>query len=166
MQKFLSIISCFLILFVISIPRKVHCEDNNRAVSELLGTAETFFLSLRTNDYKTAWNLLSKKSHETIVNDVYKASRKIGANTTRENIYQDFDNSGIIFQNYWKAFIEAFDPDLILENSRWEIAFINKTKAEIIITHKKAEAPAQLKLFREDNAWKIGLVETFWTRKL
>jgi len=55
---------------------------------------------------------------------------------------------------------------MILENSRWEIAFIKEDKAEIIITYKKSAEPARLKIFREDNTWKIGLVETFWTRKL
>jgi len=48
----------------------------------------------------------------------------------------------------------------------WEIGFIKENKAEIIIKQKKSEEPARLKLFKENNKWKVGLVETFWTRKL
>jgi hypothetical protein len=37
-------------------------------------------------------------------------------------------------------------------------------RAEILLTHHGATHPATLKMFREDGAWKVGLVETFWSR--
>ena len=165
MHKFLSAIFVLLFCIAIIIPCTSNAQDNN-SINSVLDSAEKFFLALKDKKFNAAWNLLSKKSQGTIISDIYKASHKIGARTTKEDIRQDFNNSGIIFQNYWNAFLDTFDPGMILENSRWEIAFIKEDKAEIIITHKKSAEPARLKIFREDNTWKIGLVETFWTRKL
>lgn len=165
MHKSLSVI--FVLLFLVStvIPCTLKAQDNS-SINSVLDPAERFFISLKAKDYKHAWNLLSVKSQETIIRDVYKASSKIGATTTIEDIRQDFDNSGLISQNYWDAFLNTFDPNLILENSRWEIGFIKENKAEIIIKQKRSEEPARLKLYKENNKWKVGLVETFWTRKL
>lgn len=165
MHKFLSAVFVLLFCIVITIPCTSNAQDND-PVNSVLDSAEKFFLALKDKKFNAAWNLLSKKSQVTIINDVYKESHKIGARTTKEEIRQDFNNSGIIFQNYWNAFLDTFDPGMILENSQWEISFIKEDKAEIIITYKKSVEPARLKIFREDNAWKIGLVETFWTRKL
>jgi hypothetical protein len=163
MRKFLSVI--LAIFFCITIPCALKAQDND-SINAVLDSAEQFFILLRSREYKEAWDLLSEKSQKTIIKDVYKASNKIGANTTIEDIRRDFDNSGLISRNYWNAFLDTFDPNMILENSRWEIGFIEEKKAEIIIRHKKSEAPARLKLFKENNKWKVGLVETFWTRKL
>jgi hypothetical protein len=43
---------------------------------------------------------------------------------------------------------------------------INSYTAEIYVQHKKSEKPAVLKMFKEDNVWKLGLEESFGTRKL
>ncbi|MBP2684153.1 MAG: putative cytosolic protein, partial [Deltaproteobacteria bacterium] len=56
------------------------------------------------------------------------------------------------------------DPDIALEHSRWEIGSVGKDRAEILLTHHGADHPARLQLFREDGGWKVGLVETFWSR--
>ena len=165
MHKFLPAIFVLFLFIAIVIPCTSNAQDSN-SINSVLDSAEKFFLSLRAKEYKTTWNLLSKKSQETIIKDVYKASNKIGAKTTKESIQQDFNNSGVISQNYWNAFLDTFDPNMILENSRWEIAFVKEYEAEITITHKKSGEPARLKIFKEDNIWKVGLVETFWTRKL
>jgi hypothetical protein len=165
MHKFFSAIFVLLLCISTVIPCTLKAQENS-SINSVLDTAERFFISLKTKEYKPAWNLLSKKSQETIIKDIYKASNEIGANTTIEDIQQDFDNSGLISKNYWDAFLDTFDPNLILENSRWEIGFIKENKAEIIIKQKKSEEPARLKLFKENNKWKVGLVETFWTRKL
>jgi hypothetical protein len=165
MHKFLSAIFVLLLFITIVIPCTSNGQDSS-SINSVLDSAEKFFLSLRAKDYKTTWDLLSKRSQETIIKDVYKASNKIGAKTTKENIQQDFNSSGVISQNYWNAFLDTFDPNMILEDSRWEIAFIKEHEAEITITYKKSEEPARLKIFKEDHIWKVGLVETFWTRKL
>jgi len=163
MRKFLSVI--FFFFFCIAIPCALKAQDNN-SINAVLDSAERYFILLRSREYKEAWDLLSEKSQKTIIKDVYKASNKIGAHTTIEDIRRDFDNSGLISRNYWNAFLDTFDPDLILEKSRWEIGFIEDKEAEIMITQRKSKEPARLKLFKENNKWKVGLVETFWSRKL
>jgi hypothetical protein len=45
------------------------------------------------------------------------------------------------------------------------MGFLRKDKAEIIITYNKSRRPATLKMHKEKNTWKVGLVETFWPRK-
>jgi hypothetical protein len=43
---------------------------------------------------------------------------------------------------------------------------INKDTAEIYVQNKKSELPAILKMFKEDDVWKLGLEESFGARKL
>lgn len=164
MNKFLLL--TFVILCVLSTakPYSLNAQDD-RFLNAVLAPAEDFFVALKNKKFDIAWSLLSKKSRETIINDVYKASTKIGGTTTKEDIERDFSGFGIISRNYWNSFLTTFDPNMILEKSRWEIGFIKELEAEIIITYKRSEEPAKLKIFNEDNAWKVGLVETFWTRK-
>ncbi|RJQ44810.1 MAG: hypothetical protein C4538_09415 [Nitrospiraceae bacterium] len=139
--------------------------NDDITVSEVLESAEKFFLSLKGNDFHNVWRLLTEKSRLTIINDVYKSTRKIGGEITKDEIRKDFENSGMISSNYWRSFLNTFDPDMILKESRWEMVPIKKTTAEIIITHKKSREPAILSLKKENAVWKVGLVETFWTRK-
>ncbi len=108
---------------------------------------------------------MSEESHEKIIDDVYKDSKKMGLGIEKKTIIKDFKSNGAMFSNYWIAFHNNFDPDMILEQSRWEMGFIKKNQAEIIITYKKSENPAILKMFKEGGMWRVGLVETFWTRK-
>ncbi len=76
-----------------------------------------------------------------------------------------FEAGGPIARGYWNGFLVQFNPDIALEQSRWERGKIAGDRAEITITYKTAEKPALLKLFRENGRWKAGLVETFWGRK-
>ncbi len=122
-------------------------------------------MALRDREYETAWSLLTEKSHKTIINDIYISSQKTGGKKKKEDIIRDFDSRGVLFNNYWNAFLASFDTDIILEQSLWEIGFMKKNKAEIILTYKNSAAPTRLKLYREDGFWKVGLVETFWTKR-
>ena len=54
-----------------------------------------------------------------------------------------------------------FNPDFVLEESKWEMGKIEKDKAEIIIRYRKSEGPATLKMFKEEGKWVVGLEETF-----
>ena len=81
-----------------------------------------------------------------------------------EAVRRDFVAGGPIAHDYWDAFLRRFDPDIALEHSRWEIGSVGKDRAEILLTHHGADHPATLKMFLEDGGWKVGLVETFWTR--
>lgn len=38
-------------------------------------------------------------------------------------------------------------------------------RAQIVITYKKAEKPATLHMVGESGMWKVGLTESFWSRK-
>ena len=108
---------------------------------------------------------LTTKSKDTIVDDVYKELIKSNNSYSRDQLKKDFDQNGNISKSYWDAFLTVFNPDMVLEESKWEMGLTEKDKSEIIITYKKAERPAILKMFKEDGQWKVGLVETFWTRK-
>ncbi len=165
MNKFLTLISVFFLNLLILFSFHANSQNNPTTLDILLDSSENFFFSLEKGEYQTAWELLSEKSHKTIINDVYKATRKLQKDIKREDIANDFLTKGIMFRNYWYAFAGNFDSKMILEESRWEIGYISKERAEIIITYKKTEHPAKLKMFKENNAWKVGLVETFWTRK-
>jgi hypothetical protein len=79
-------------------------------------------------------------------------------------VRSDFVAGGPIARDYWNAFLRRFDPDVAIEHSRWEIGSVGKDRAEILITRHGADRPATLKMFREDGGWKVGLVETFWSR--
>ena len=57
-------------------------------------------------------------------------------------------------------------PDIVLNESKWEIGKVGSDEAEIVLQYKKSEKPAVLKLFKEDNAWKLGLDESFGARGL
>lgn len=169
MRQYWSIILLSLFLALSSSIRSSYAEENGLVISGILDSAESFFISLKTGDYKTSWRLLSQRSRETIVKDVYKATGKMGISITAQEIRSDFENSGMIANSYWKAaFNDTFDPDIILKESKWEMGKISKDQAEILITHIKARhsAPAHLKVLKENGAWTVGLVETFWVRKL
>ncbi len=140
-------------------------DGNYKSIAPVLNSAEKFFVSLKNNEFETAWSLLSEKSHEMIIDDVYEAAKKINRNIKIEEIIQDFNGRGVMFNSYWKAFHGTFDTEMLLEQSRWEECVVTGEKAEIIITYNKSQDPARLKMFKEKDTWKVGLVETFWTRR-
>jgi len=137
----------------------------------ILTSAESFFKSLKEKDYTKIWSLLSQKSQNTIVDDVFKEINKNQSSQTnvaeysKAQILTDFEVGELISREYWNSFLGYFNPDLVLNQSKWDIQTIKKDKAEISIQSKKSENPAMLQMFKENNAWKVGLVETFWTRK-
>ena len=157
----LLILNCFY-LFV---PHGLRAEYDIKSVAPILDSAEKFFISIKNSEYNISWNLLSKETRQTIVEDVHKSYKKMGGTISKDIIMTDFNTGGSMFNNYWNAFAKSFDPDMILENSRWEIGYLKKEKAEINITYKKSKNPAKLIMYKENGAWKVGLAETFWTRK-
>jgi len=127
----------------------------------ILESAENFFLSLKERDFETAWNALSERSRESIINDVYEASVKIGGTLSRDDIISDFERSGVMFTNYWKSFIRNFDADTVLEQSLWEMGAVEETEAEIIIHYNKFSNPTTLRMLKEHDLWKVGFSESF-----
>lgn len=141
-------------------------DDPDKALDEVLSSAEYMFKSMKHRDYPAVWNAVTAASKDTIVDDTFKAIvRNGGKEIPKAEIRRDFDASGPVAREYWEGFLERFDPDRALSHSRWEKGMIGADRAEILITYKSSEKPALLKLYWEDGGWKVGLVETFWGRK-
>ncbi len=150
-----------VILFFIFVFVNVSVYAEDHVVDNILTSAESLFKSMKEKNYTQIWELLTTKSKNTIVEDVYKKDKE---KISKKEIYKDFDTGGPIAQAYWDGFIANFNPDTVLEHSRWKMGPIKSDRAEIIIIYKKSENPADLKMFKEDGSWKVGLVETFWSR--
>lgn len=136
-----------------------------QSVDPVLSSAEDLFIAFQNNEYASAWALLSKKSQQEIVNDVYKSSKTLNGGISREQVRDDFSEQGTMFRSFWSAFLHDLDVNIVLEQSLWAIGSIDRNKAEIIITYKRSRMPTRLQMFRESGDWKVGLVETFWPRK-
>ncbi|OGP27931.1 MAG: hypothetical protein A2X91_03950 [Deltaproteobacteria bacterium GWB2_65_81] len=139
--------------------------EDHPAVPEILSRAESLFQVMKARDYPAIFAVLSAKSRETIVaqTSASLAAAKMAV-PGREAVRNDFVEGGPIAREYWDAFLRNFDPDSVLEHSRWEIGSVGKDRAEIHITHHGADRPAALKMFLEEGGWNVGLVETFWPR--
>ena len=137
----------------------------DRDIEAALSSAELIFKTMKDRNYPTIWYLLTRKSRDTIVDDVYKAEAKAGVQYTKTNIAEDFNNGGLLSQTYWNSFLENFNPDIVLDESKWDIGKFDKDRGEVIIRYRKAEKPAIIQMFKEEGVWKVGLTETFWTRK-
>ena len=100
-----------------------------------------------------------------IIDEIYDVSRDNGAEIEKDDIRRSFRQNGLIARNFWNAARSKFDPDMVLEDSHWEIGFIKSNKAEITITYRKSPRPSKLKMYKESGSWRVGLVETFWSRR-
>lgn len=116
--------------------------------------------------YPAIWKFLTIKSKNAIVKSVRKASAKAGAKYSDEQISADFGIAGPLSKAYWYGYLSEFDPDMVLELSRWEMGITKNKKATIIIHYEKSKKPAILKLSKEKGIWKVGLEETFGARKM
>jgi hypothetical protein len=160
-QKFVI----FVIFLIVQLSTHIHAEDLNNEEGTILTSAESLFKSMQKKDYAQIWRSLSQESRDTIVQDTYKALNPNSGVYSEESLGKDFTTGGSLSTAYWNAFLQKFDPMMVLEQSRWEMESIKSDKAEIRIIYKKAQSPAFLKMFKEDGLWKAGLVESFWTRK-
>ena len=84
---------------------------------------------------------------------------------SKEQIKDNFKTGGTIAQAYWNSYLDAFNPDMVLEQSRWEMGKVGKDRAQINIIYKKAERPAVIQMLKEEGAWRVGLAETFKSAK-
>jgi len=150
----------FVILLFLFIPF-LQAGNNDGEIDKILFSAESLFKAMKEKNYPTIWTFLSVKSKNTIVDDVLKAEEKIGRKYTKEDIGKDFVAGNQLSRSYWSSYLEKFNPDSVLEESKWEIGKIEKDKAEIAIRYRKSEGPATLKMFREKEKWMVGLEETF-----
>ena len=138
---------------------------NDVVINNVLFSAESLFKALKEKNYVEVWNHLTVKSRNVIVDDVCRETEKLGGKCSKEQLNDDFTKGGSISKAYWDGYVAAFDPDMVLEHSTWKINLIQKEYAEVHILYKKSGKPAVLQIFKEDNKWKVGLEETFRTRK-
>ncbi len=138
----------------------------DEVVNAVLVSAETTFKAMKEKNYPGIWQSLTAKTKNNAVDAVYKASRKAKVEIEKGIITADFEKGGELAKAYWDGYLGAFDPDTVLEQSKWDIGMIGKEAAEINILYRKSTKPAVLKLYREDNVWKVGLEETFGARNL
>ena len=133
-----SLIACLILIFIFTFnvagANVEHIDFAEAAL--ILDPAENFFVSLGNREFKTAWDLLSKESQETIIDDVYKDSIDRGIEIKKLDVVKDFQNSGIIFTHYWNAFIMNFDPDIVLNERVWEFEKIDSDQAVILLKER------------------------------
>lgn len=162
-KGFLVLSFCALFLFLS--PADGACGKPHVEMDSILRSAESFFKALKSKDHVKAWSLMSARSKETVVTDIVRASGSSGEGLDRERIASDLRDGGQIAAAYWDGFLSNFDPDTVLEQSRWEMGPIRDLTAEINITYKKSTGPARLRMFKEGGEWKVGLAETFPTKR-
>ncbi len=141
-------------------------QPDERQTASILEAADSFFKAMKVRDYTAVWSGLSEQSRKTIVEKVFRTIREDKqAGRSVESITQDFAAGGPIARAYWSAYLSNFDPDTILEQSRWTMGTVRQTRAEILLLHRKSENAAVLKMVKEGGEWKVGLMETFGRRK-
>ncbi len=131
---------------------------------EMVSIAERWFKSLKVGDYKTSWDLLTSESKERIIKDIIDKA-KAGEEIDIQALRKDFEECGSICKVYWSTFVQIFNPDLALEESTWEVKGVKGKFGEIVLRYKNSKKPAILKMFREGDSWRLGLAESFWTKK-
>lgn len=135
--------------------------QDSGSINDILNSAETFFKSLADKNFSYSWEFLSAKSKKVIIDDVYTASKSSGVTYTHEQLWTDFKINGLIARTYWNGFLKNFDPNIVLDKCIWEKVLHKENYALIVIRYQKSDAPFHLKMYKEDGAWKVGLIETF-----
>lgn len=155
-----------LLSFILAISLFAASGNAGSEVGTILDNAEGLFKAMKVKDYNKIWDSITAKSKETIIEDVARALEKSGAKQyTEEQLKDDFSSCSVNCKAYWKGYLSNFNPDTVIEQSKWDIGIIKRDKAEIIVTYKRSERPAVIKMYKEDGTWKVGLTETFWSRK-
>ena len=156
-----SVLSVFFADISFSLSQKDQAEEDR-----ILSAAENLFINMKNKEYVSIWNYLSVKSKRIIIDDVYTESKKAGFEYKKDELLNDFNSGGMLARAYWDSFLNVFDSNIALEQCKWEIGKIEKNEAEVILKHKKSDKPAILKMYKENNAWRVGLKETFGARNL
>jgi hypothetical protein len=155
----LAFVACVLF------PRGIIAEIQNDDLLPVIEATESLFKAMKAKNYPKIWSLLTRKSHEIIIDDVRKAIAKTGTDTAIDSLQTDFASGGRYAREYWEAFLKVFDPAIVLEQSKWEMGKIGKNESEIILRYRKSDQPAILKIYKENDSWKVGLEETFRSRR-
>ncbi len=157
-----------LMVFALLFPANfASAQKNDPAQQEqILSAAENYFVHLKNKNYAAVWNSLSAKSRAKVISDVRKENKKAGVESSDEALANDFAAGGAMAKAYWDGYLFVFNPDIVLKECKWEMGKVGSGEAEIVLQYKKSEKPAVLKLYKENNAWKFGLDESFGARSL
>jgi len=161
----------FLIISIVAFTVSTSIAALDKELENILSSAESLFKAMKEKNYSKIWFYLSNGSRKSITDDSYKnimkyekeRGREMGY--SREQIGVDFSTGGIIAQAYWNSYLDVFNPDIVLEQSRWVMGKVSKDRAQINVTHRKAEKPAIIQMFKEEGRWRVGLAETFSSSK-
>jgi hypothetical protein len=140
-------------------------EIQDNEVVPTLEATESLFKAMKERNYPKIWSLLTGKSQQIILDDVRKAIAQKATETAIDSLRTDFASGGRHAREYWEAYLRVFDPDMVLEQSKWEMGKVGKNEREIIIRYRKSDQPAILKIYKENDSWKVGLEETFRPRR-
>ncbi len=161
-----KLLAVFVACLIFHLGTYAYAVDQSKEVDRILSSAESLFKAMKAKDYSRIWEFLSDRSKNRIVESTLDAIEKSGGKKfSAERIRGDFSAGGGIARSYWNAYLRYFDPDKVLEESRWQMGPTKKTRAEILITFEKADRPAIVRMFNENGSWKVGLIETFGSRK-
>ncbi len=150
-------IPLFLIFFLIS---ALPAQD-----VELFGVVVEFFENVKNRNFLGAWNILTEKSKKTIVSEVCKEIRKRDRNFSCKLVEEDFRKGGDLFRIYWDTYRKSLgNIDELISQLKIEKVKIKGKKAEIKTVNSRGNE-VKFKIFKEDDTWKFGFVETFWTIK-
>jgi len=141
------------------------CSSANKVEDEVLTAADAFFVALKEKRVADVWGSITAKSRNTIINEVYHEINKTETKIGKDLVTDDFNKNGELSRIYWNSFLNNFDPDIVLERSVWNIGKIKGDTATIILKYKDSEYNSELKLYKEDGRWHVGLVESFWIMK-
>ena len=161
-MKYMTVFYAFVFLLLFCTEP---CLSADKGEDEVLTAAEAFFVALKEKSFADVWESLSNKSRDTIVNEVYHEINKTETKIGKDLVTDDFNKNGGLSRIYWNSFLKNFDPDMVLEQSVWNIGKIKADTATIILKYKESEYNSELKLYKEDGKWHVGLVESFWIMK-
>jgi hypothetical protein len=154
-------LTIFIALIMIQLSLNGHCQKPVDEQDQILIAAESTFKAMKKKDYPKIWALLTNTSKDTIVDDIVKEESKRDRQYSREAVHNDLTAGGGLAKVYWNNYLAVFNPDIVLEQSKWQMGKVAKGKAVIIIKYKKSDRPAELQVLKENGVWKVGLEETF-----
>lgn len=170
-MKRVLLVYALTIAIIMSTALSALADSRDTGIDAMLYSAESLFKAMKARDYKGIWLYLSDESRATVVKSTYRAIDKAARDAesdvrySREAVESDFRSGGPIATSYWDGYLQNFNPDWLLEQSKWQIGKVGKDTAEIIIQYHKGQGPVYLRMTAENGKWKVGLVETFQSSK-
>lgn len=118
-----------------------------------------FFKAVADQDDETAWNSLTRKSQDDIVNIL--AERM---NTTAEQVRELIRKNPALMTGFWKKYREDVGAEELCNDAGFRLVKLESNEAAVRVTPKNGKMFG-LKLYKENDSWKIGLTETFKDKK-